>query len=110
MIILYNQVKITQEKFLKKLFITIMLLAGIQTLTANPTFNLLNDCKQEKPTDYLLGLTEGIRTTLMPKNIKTSLANYEIVSLACKKTVAKNHPYRFDLMLRAEIRNVLQNR
>ena len=95
---------------MKKLFIILLLLGGLQVISASSLSNLQEQCQQEKPTDYLLGLTEGIRTTLMPKNIKTSLTNDAIVSTACKVTVAKNYSHKFNLMLRAQIRNLLQTR
>lgn len=87
-----------------------MLFAGMQLVSANSTPSLKDDCQKVKPTDYLLGLTQGIRTTLMPKNIQTSLSNHEIVTTACKKTIAKNYSHRFNLMLRSEIRKLLQSK
>lgn len=95
---------------MKRLFITLMLLIGIQQVSANPLATLKGDCEQAKPTDYLLGLTEGIRTTMMPKDVRTSLSNNEIATIACKNAIAKNYSHRFNLMLRAEIRNLIQNR
>ncbi|MDB2562243.1 hypothetical protein N9X61_01415 [Sulfurimonas sp.] len=95
---------------MKKLFIVLMLLVGVQQISADATSTLKSDCQQEKPTRYLLGLTEGIKTTLMPKNVRTSLSNDKIVTIACKNTIAKGYSYRFNLMLRAEIRKTIQSK